>query len=110
MISDRDLIIDRDVNGIWLYIGEPSPEDHLGMLLHQLGDKGTPNLVRLKVKFYKKYLFQPENKKENQYIAMSCSIGAWRRIHSAPVAVLTRTIPPRNIELDGVYDLVRMVS
>lgn len=103
------------VDGFWIW-DKPLPRvDEMGALIWQLQSKTRSKLVKLEITYHHKqrlYWENPETDKQHLVsLTHSSTLGDYILHPSNPVArILTKPVPPAQIKLLKVYELLDLVK
>jgi hypothetical protein len=97
----------RDTLGIWLWKNKLKGNSHIGLILWEVQDKKSLQIVLLKVQ-YTDYLKTPRGQKIT--LRHHGSIGDWVFHEAEPARIVLDTIPPENIELVGMWNLRKLLA
>lgn len=108
---DRDVLREyfpKGVEGVWLWEKDPKGESHAGNIMYQVGKKGSPEIVKLKIKYDPKDVISYKGSKMR--FIHEGHVENWK-YHYNDAAVMVKTdIPLQNIKVMGMYNTIQRLQ
>ena len=96
------------VDGIWLWQNDLEGASHAGSILFQLGSKGDPSVVKLKVQYDKQQLLTCNG--DSAELTHNGDIGAWKYHTKEWAVIITGGVSVGYIDLLKIYDVVKLLK
>jgi hypothetical protein len=101
---------DWDGKAVWIWTERLDPVEHMGSLIYQLAKRNESKLVHLLVWFQDKDRLPHKEDGYRLYLRHTGKIDGFEYHARTQSCLLIATVPPQNIKLLGIYDLVEMLK
>lgn len=96
------------IKGVWIFTEDQVGEAHVGTIINQVARKCNTKIVKLKIKYRYIDLFGKDDRVLD--VSHSSNIENWYYNEEPAGATVIRTyVPPGDIKLVGVYDLMELL-
>ena len=106
---ELDFLAKEPFFGIWVWAEKLTGKSHLGTILDRAIRKKNTRIVLLKVNYKKRDVLRKIG-----FDTISCehsgTIGNWCYHKKEKIALVLKRIPPKDIELIKIYDLVKLTT
>jgi hypothetical protein len=96
--------------GIWIWKHNFKGKNHLGTLLDRAIQQKCFKVVKLEIHYKKEDAFDCKVGDDKLVLDHTGSMEKWVYHKCEPVVVLIKKIPPKNIKLIKIYDLVKLTT